>query len=280
MKRYRVICLAFDSRSYWLTHDISDEWSDEVKQQHYETRARQIAELKREYGEYLAEDKIRNFADLGQSPFSIVSYHTEFLEQIRRAFVGFGYYPALTGACALGERILNHLVLKLREHYRDSPEYKQVCRKQSFDDWKRAIDVLDSWGVLLPEVVEAFRKLHCLRNGAVHFQLEVEKDSRSPALEAIRLVKDIISKQFSAFGDQPWFIPGIPGQSYISKEAENCPFVREFYLPCCAYVGPYHKVVEITPQMEFRIADNGPYEEREISDEEFAALLPSRRTEG
>ena len=61
-------------------------------------------------------------------------------------------YPALTGACALGERILNYLILNLRDDFHSTPEYKQVYRKDSFDQWDAPINALASWGVLLPEV--------------------------------------------------------------------------------------------------------------------------------
>lgn len=54
-------------------------------------------------------------------------------------------YPALVGACALGERILNHLILDLRGAYAHTPEYKRVHRKDSFDDWRVPIDTLAAW---------------------------------------------------------------------------------------------------------------------------------------
>jgi hypothetical protein len=52
----------------------------------------------------------------------------------------------------------------------------------------------------------------------------------------------IISKQFGAFGPQPWFISDIPGASYIKKEAERNPFVHKILIPNCYFVGPYHKL--------------------------------------
>jgi hypothetical protein len=272
MKRYRVTSFSFDSRPLWLTQSIPDHWDDNIRQQYLDMREQQIAVLESQYGEELIEHKIRNISDLGTSPFSIISYHTAFLRQIRSAFVGFAYYPALTGACALGERILNHMVLKLRGCYSDRPEYKRVHRKSSFDDWKLAIDVLECWDILLPPVVVRFRELHRLRNEVIHFRPELEEDPRTPALEAIRLIQEIIAEQFSAIPTQPWFIPDTPGESYIRKAAEQWPFVREFLLPSCPLVGPYHTVAEITSDRGFVIIDDYPYENREITDEEFAAM--------
>jgi len=48
----------------------------------------------------------------------VIAYHNSFLRRVRDAFASGNYYPALTAGCALGERILNHLILDLREEFR------------------------------------------------------------------------------------------------------------------------------------------------------------------
>jgi hypothetical protein len=73
-----------------------------------------------------------------------VAFHNVFFNQVRDSFVIGSYYPALTAACALGERILNHLVLGLRDSFRTAEEYKRVYRKDSFDNWMIPIDVLEA----------------------------------------------------------------------------------------------------------------------------------------
>ncbi len=82
--------------------------------------------------------------------------------QIRRSFIIGSYYPALTGACSLGERILNHLILTFKEDYKWSLEYKKVYDKKSFDDWSLPIGILSKWGILLPAVVKKFKTLFVL----------------------------------------------------------------------------------------------------------------------
>ena len=67
------------------------------------------------YGAFDAQTKAQNLKDMGNAPFSILAFHNKFLHQIRDSFILGAYYPALTGACALGERILNHLALNLLE---------------------------------------------------------------------------------------------------------------------------------------------------------------------
>ena len=101
------------------------------------------------------------------SPLSVLSYHNRFFRQARDAFVIGAHYPALTGACALGERILNHMVQDLEGSFRSTRQYKLVYDKDSFDDWEKAISVLEAWGVLLPEVVVDFRSLEAQRNAAL-----------------------------------------------------------------------------------------------------------------
>lgn len=83
---------------------------------------------------------------------SLLTYHNGLHEQARRAFVTGAYYPALVAACALGERILNHLVLDMRDSFKSSDHYKKVYRKDSLDDWPFAVVVLTDWKVLVDSV--------------------------------------------------------------------------------------------------------------------------------
>jgi len=275
MKRYRVLNFDFDSSATVLTVEIRDEWDEHTKEL-YRNNKRRIKEgLIHEYGEHQADQKLQNLGDLGSKPLSIVAFHNRFADQVRRAFIVGANYPALTGACALGERILNHLVLALRKDFRSTPEYKKIYRKHSFDDWALAIDTLESWQVLLPEVVKAFRELAKIRHRAIHFNPEVDRNDRALALKAIGCLYDIISTQFGAFGRQPWFIPDIPGESYIKRDAETEPFVRSIYLPNCRRVGPKHRL-ELDGCV-FNVRDDTKYEDREISDEEFRGLRKRAR---
>src|ERR1035441_1487333 len=118
MKRYRVTQIEFDARANLLNLVIQDEWEPIVKQGHHATKLGIIEGLKTEFGQNQFSLKLTNFIDLGPAPFSIVSFHNNFAHQARIAFVMGSYYPALTAACSLGERILNHLIRRLREDFR------------------------------------------------------------------------------------------------------------------------------------------------------------------
>ncbi|HNP36038.1 MAG TPA: hypothetical protein PKK10_09315 [Woeseiaceae bacterium] len=270
MKRFRVFNMDFDARVNTLIMDIKEDWKPEIKNQ-WEENQRSIEQgLIEEFGSSHFEIKRQNFVDLGDKPMSILAFHNRFFQQIRHAFVVGAYYPALTSACALGERILNYLVLILREDYRGTDSYKHVYRKQSFDDWDRAIDTLESWDVLLPSVCEAFRNLKGSRNRAIHFRPEVDREDRALALEAIRSLRTIISDQFGGFGLAPWFIPNTPGETFIKRECEELPFIKRVYLPNSLQVGPRHRITQMVPQI--LVDDDFEYESREVTDDEFRQL--------
>lgn len=272
MKRFRVTRFSLDTRPNILSKEIDADWDEAVKKLWRESKRTIREGLREQYGSRKVEQKIQNFIDLGSEPISVIAFHNKFLAQIRSSFVVGGYYPALTAACALGERILNHLVLRLRKHFKDTPKYKKVYRKKSFDNWSLAIDTLDSWGVLLPTVVEWYYELEVARHQALHFNPDTDTNDRALALEAIQLLQDIIQEQFGAFGTQPWFIEGTSGAAYIKKEFESDPFIREVYLPNATRVGPDHRVEKVG-EGKLRIVDDRDYEESEITDEEFRKLL-------
>lgn len=150
MKRYRVINVDIDSRASMLKIEIQDSWEPRVQELHKQNKEKTREELIEEYGSAFAEVKIQNLVDLGDAPFSILAFHNKFLHQIRQAFMIGSYYPALTSACSLGERILNHLLLNLRDFYRSEPNYKKIYRKSSFDNWQLVIGTLEDWQILLP----------------------------------------------------------------------------------------------------------------------------------
>lgn len=272
MKRYRIFIFDFDSRAHSL-EPPQEGWDEKVKKLHDENRIRTIEGMKYQFGEWGLEQKIKNFIDLKFKPFSVLAFHNKFLEQARNSFVIGSYYPALTSACALGERILNHLIISLRNNYRETPEYKKIYRKASFDYWPLAIDTLESWSILLPQSAAKFRELNERRNRAIHFNPETDHNDRELALEAIHLLQEIVSSQFSAFGLQPWLFV-VPGECYIRAEWENHPFVQLVYLPSCAKVGPKHVIESMSPQIV--VNDKFEYEDRIITDEEFSALRSQR----
>src|SRR6185437_16568300 len=134
-RRHLSYTLDFDTRLHTL-EDPGEGWDEAAKAMHLTNREQTRQSLAAEFGADQLDAKIQNFVAIGSKPFSVLAYHNPLFDEARRAFVIGAYYPALVGACALGERILNHLILDLRAHYGHTPEYKKVYRKDSFDDWR------------------------------------------------------------------------------------------------------------------------------------------------
>ncbi len=274
MKRYLVFPVDFDTRAYALQEE-QEGWEELPKQLHRENKAKLLKALEKEFGSYEFDAKIARFKEIGASPFSIVSFHNRFFAEIRQAFIVGSYYPALTGACALGERMLNHMLLVLRDEFKHTPEYKRVHRKESFDDWRFAINTLNNWGILDSTLKTKFNELKELRNKSIHFNHETYSRAKSDSLEAIDILSEIIALRFGFFRkEHTWGITGTKGAQFIKKEFESDPFIRNFYIPRCPLVGPYYAVKFIEAGTLF--VDKESYSDMDISDKEFSNIFNNR----
>jgi hypothetical protein len=191
-----------------------------------------------------------------------VEYH-ELLREVEGSYIRGDYYPGLTGACCLGERILNHLVIGLKNYYKTSLRYKEVAAKESIQDWGKAIEILIDWGVITEQQARDFGDLLSLRNPAVHFG-DVKRRS-TEAYKALNLVYSITK---SLFGHNIPIFFWAPGEIYIKNEKENDPFVKVFLIPHCVKVGFNHEVRSVELG-SIEIYDPGPYPEEYITDETF-----------
>ncbi len=264
----------FDSRAISLG-EIEDHWEPAVKALHLANQEQTTRGIVAQFGERAIDAKIENFIAIGIKPMSVLSYHNEFFEQIRSAFVMGQYYPALVGACALGERILNHLILDMRPYFKATPEYRRVHRKDSFDNWDLPINTLDAWGILLPEAINEFRALKLLRHRSIHFNLITYVTLRDDALAAILHMRTIIEQQFSSFAIRPWFIPGTLGHVFIRKSFETNPFVMKYFIPRCPFVGPMFGMAQ-GRNGEWDTFDVPDYGDGACTDEEFARRYNER----
>jgi hypothetical protein len=270
MKRYRLVNFDFDSRATVLGMNVLETWEPAVQASWRENQSRMRESVINEFGVASCERKIDDFVDLGPAPMSVVAFHNVFYRQARAAFTCGAYYPALVGAVALGERVLNHLIRTLAVDFGHTSEYAKAVKKESFDDWDWMINTLVSWSVLLPDAAEAFRKLKVLRHASVHFRPELDENPRPLAIEAIALLGSIIEGQFSAFGSQPWFIPDTPGVSFVRRGAESEPFVKRVLVPNAVLVGPLHRLQSSPGGWE---AVDEQYPDVEVSDEAFAGIV-------
>lgn len=271
-RRHLSYTMDFDSRAR-LFEEPSPDWPEESRRLHLEARERARIGFAREFGSDDLDRKISDFIALGSKPFSVLAYHNLFFHQARRAFVMGDYYPALVSACALGERVLNHMILDLRSYYQNTPEYRRVYRQSSFDNWRVPIETLVAWNVLRADAVAEFQSLMTLRHRSIHFNVSTYATLREDALAALQHMREIIDQQFTAFGDRPWFISGTRGQIFIKRRWEEDPFIKTYYLPTCPFVGPYFA---ISFEHGLRYHDHYDYGDGEWTDEEFAAAFEAR----
>lgn len=276
-RRYLSFSMDFDSRGHLLNQDINENWEEEVKENWRKSRSSILENLEQEFGPLGIQEKIENFTAMGAKPFSILTYHNQFFEQVRRAYVIGAYYPALVGACALGERILNHLILDLRDFYKSTPEYKRVYRKKSFDDWAVPIAALSAWQVLLPGVAEEFISLMSIRHRSIHFNVGTYQTLKQDSLDAILHLNRIIQMQFGAIGSQPWFLKGTLGHQFIARDWEECPFIQKYFLPKCPLVGPLFSMKY--SEEGWLIFDFLDYGAGDLTDEDFCREFNARTPE-
>src|SRR5207247_339592 len=97
------------------------------------------------YGLGQLQQKLARWLQMNPAALCVpVEYH-ELLREVEGAYIRGDFYPALTSACCLGERILNHFVIELKDEFKSSPHYKTVYNKQSLQDWEKAIEILADW---------------------------------------------------------------------------------------------------------------------------------------
>lgn len=243
-KRYTPIAHSFDTRASMLVTEIQDHWEPQVQEQWRETHKGVRESIVHEYGVADFEEKIQNFVDLGAAPWSVLGLHNLHLKQVRDAFVSKSYYPALVGASGLGERILNHLVLALRDEYSEHEATRHVSKKESIDDWNKCVKALSGWGVFDVETGRDYLALMRMRHGAVHYRPELDfDDAREPALEAVKLLCSLVERVFNSIGKDGHYFAGPIGRAYVRLDSESDPFVRQFILPACALVSPRFRFV-------------------------------------
>lgn len=271
--------ITFDTRARILATEIGEDWDPDVKKQWLQNASRVREEVIHEFGASNFERKIEDFKSLEASPFSVIALHNQFLAQIRSAYVAGAYYPALLGAAGLGERILNHLILTLRDDYSGHPATSpEIATHKSHTNWKACIKALEGWSVIEAKTADAYRQLVELRNSAVHYRRSLDgQDAHSQASRAIELLQGIIEDIFSPHDNSAKFIPRSSGNGFISKDAEQLPLVKHFYIPAAYLVSPRF---EMRPSATgwFDVYDDPDYqlEQPSLSDEDFVSKAATR----
>lgn len=229
-----------------------------------------VAGVTYRYGLLDIQDKYDRWLSLSPPSLCVpVEWH-ELLREAESAYIHGDYYPALTSACCLGERILNHLVIGLRGYFTSSPRYKEIARKNSFRNWNRLIEILSDWRVLNDDMAQQFEELLSLRNPAVHFGSL--NDRQNKASQAVGGVYSVTSKMFGM--DSGHFFE-CEGEFYIPKDKIEEPLVKEFIVPHCYLLGYKHRVENRDGKPT--IVDDETYHDIQLTDQKFAELRKAWR---
>lgn len=203
--------------------------------------------LKLEWGEENFSAKVTRFKKLDLAILGVPDEYYNLMKPIISSYCCGYYYPAMTGAGALGERILNRLLINTRDYFKSSKHYKKIWNKQSFDQWDFPIKILLEWKIISSDVADLFTKLKKYRNDATHYNDNYDFEINSH--EAIKILANIIDLQFNYTNreDLLWVF-NVPGEILVRSEFIGDPFVKEFILPHCNLEIPIqHKEVLLKP---------------------------------
>src|SRR5437763_543758 len=105
MKRYRIANMYFDGTRNLLRHSAPMLEPQRVQLKN---------ELIMKFGQDDSDNKLTRYKEFDPPNICVVSEYIPLLQSLSDAYVFGSYYPALTGACSLGERIFNIVILRVR----------------------------------------------------------------------------------------------------------------------------------------------------------------------
>jgi len=225
--------------------------------------------LKNEWGILNFDDKLKRYIDLDLSFLGIPEEYYKLLWPVVSSYCCGLYYPAMTSSGALGERILNRLIIKTRDYFKSSVHYKKIYRKDSFDQWDLVIKILKDWDIISNEVSELFLKLKVYRNDSIHYNdgYDFEKNSH----DALKFLAKIIDTLFNYVNRRDLFwVFDVPGEIWVKSSVTHNPFVKEFVLPNCLELTPFCEPLASPPI----IGKNAPI--KPLTDEEFIRIRNNR----
>lgn len=266
-----ILCPALDRR-YRLMNFFIDSTRNSYSTPALKEQADSYTEhLKSVLGEHNFQEKFERWRKIDYPPLGLIDEYPEKITQIIHTYSAGYYYPAVTSACCLAERILNRLILKTRVHFKSHSHYKKIYRKNSFDDWGKMLTVINDWKIIPEKAVEFMRELMPVRHQSIHYNESYDFESIAPI--AINKLIAAITEIFGVINRKDiYLVFDIPGEIWVRSEAEKLPFVKEFVLPHCYYAHAVHDVDFDNKKITEKLGKTGP-----LTDEEFVELRKSSK---
>ncbi len=258
---YRVMGFVLDTRVNILKNPAMNSHQLQIKKQ-----------LQSEWGARDFDKKLDRFINLNLAFIGIPEEYYNLLWTVTSTYCSGYFYPAMTSAGSLGERILNRLILKTRGYFTSSEHYKKIWNKKSFDQWDKVIEILEDWQIISKEVSELFNKLKKYRNDSIHYNDDYDFELNSH--DAVKTLAEIINKHFNYHNRTDLFwVYNIPGEIWVKSEKINDPFVKEFVLPHCLQLTPFCEP-SANPPIQGKHTPLKP-----LTDEEFISIRNDRNNE-
>ncbi len=256
---YRVFNFAVDTRARILNNESLKEAHTNI-----------VDGLRKEWGPHQFASKLQRFKNLNLSFLGIPEEYYNLLWDVVSSYCCGRFYPAMTSAGALGERILNRLIIKTRDYFKTYSQYKKIHRKNSFDQWDVPIQILTDWKIIDSSVSIAFSNLKKFRNDSIHYNDGYDFEVNSHV--AVALLAEIIDKQFNyERRTDLFFVFDVPGEIFLRSDRLNDPFVKEFVIPHCALITPFCEPTAIPPFL----GKNVP--QKPLSDQEFIQIRRAKK---
>jgi hypothetical protein len=259
-RRYRLMGFYIDSTRSLSSNDIFKDRADEFTE-----------DLKATLGHQHFEEKFQRWRKIDYPPLGLIDEYPEKITQIINTYSSGYFYPAVTSACCLAERILNRIILKTRDHFKNHPHYKKIYQKDSFDDWGKMIEIIADWNFVPERATDLLRQLMPLRHQSIHYSDSF--DFEAVASDVINKLIAAITEIFGVLNRKDiYLVFDIPGEIWVRREAQELPFVKEFVLPHCYFAHAVHDVDFDKPKITERMGKIGP-----LTDEEFVEIRKSSK---
>lgn len=222
--------------------------------------------LRRECGSKNFDEKFARWKNIKYPPIGLIEEYPEKIAEIINSYAMANWYPAVTSACCLGERILNRLVLKCRDYFKGHPEYKKIYNKDSFDNWDRMLGLIEDWKLIPPRAIELFGELAPIRNDTVHYNDGY--DFKAVAESVVNKLIEAVTEVFGVMNRTDiYLVFDVPGEVWVRSAADKTPFVREFVLPHCYHAHAVHEIDSANLRIVEKLGKVGP-----LTDAEFVEL--------